>query len=162
MTYLLRRVNKGRWLVPPPNDVPADSFRDLPTDGGVLSVYEVNSDDEALMSRCLAALAVQSEHLQVLDLVLVDRAVVAALGVGIQKRAGIVPDELVSNLHRDITDLTGRRLVELAVGFAGDLRRYNLKEVASAVNESLDQRWIKRSLVPESMLEKLARRRGAQ
>lgn len=159
MTYLLRKVTKSRWLEPILNDVPSDSFWDLRTDGGTLSVYEVNPDDEELVSRCVAALVVQTTHLQILELALVDRTEVANLGVGIQTSPGAVPDELVRDLHRDITDLTGRRLVELAVGFAGDLRRYNLSRVAGAVSESLDQGWIRRDQVPEGMLQKLASRR---
>ena len=162
MTYLLRSVKKSRWLPPLPDDVPANSFWDLRTDAGTLSVYEVNLGDDALINRCVAALVVQTTHLEVLHLAFVDRALVESLGVGIKPSLGVVPDELVSAVHRDITNLTGRRLVELAVGFAGDLRQYNLAGVAAAINTSLDQRWIKRFLVPESMLEKLARRRGAQ
>ena len=162
MAYLLRSVKKNRWLPLLPDDVPADSFWDLRTDAGTLSVYEVNSGDDALIARCVAALVVKTTHLEILHLAFVDRALVETLGVGIKQSPGDVPDELVSAVHRDITNLTGRNLVELAIGFAGDLRQYNLARVAAAINESLDQRWINRSLLPAPMLEKLARRRGAQ
>jgi hypothetical protein len=133
--YLLRVITKSRWYRVfdwvPPETVQADALRDLSTQNGALSVWEID-DDQSNLERVLAALAATRPSIQNIDFLLVDRQVVTDLGIVIESNHGDTPDPQANRRwHRDLIYLTAPLLAGLAV--ACRLRGYSMRRLEKQV-----------------------------
>ncbi len=121
MPRLLVKVKKAVWQrsAPPSflaqGDIPADCLSDLNIKNNQLSAWYVH-DDRSNLNRVLTALAASGAYLSNVDYLLFDDAIVTELGLEIRKTAGGTPDGHANReWHRDLTQLSGRKVLDLAV-----------------------------------------------
>jgi len=118
MPLLLRNVRENRWLKSEAapwlakDDVPADSLGDLRTSQNRLSVWEV-AVDRSNIERIVRALAVSSQRLDNMGYVLFDSSLLETAGINTVRENGTTPDEEANNWHRDLIELSGKKLVAL-------------------------------------------------
>jgi hypothetical protein len=95
-------------------DIPADCLVDLNIEKNELSVWYVE-DDESNLKRIVTALAACCDFVSVFDYLIFDHVIVTDLGLTIRKTDGDTPDSVANrSWHRDLTELSGRRVFELA------------------------------------------------
>lgn len=119
MPLLLRMVRENRWYKAEAadwlqrGDVPADPIGDLPTRKNQLSVYEV-MPDRSNLERIVRALALTKDKVADTGFVLFDSELLPELGINTSaSEPGQTPDREANGWHRDLTDLSGNRLVAL-------------------------------------------------
>jgi hypothetical protein len=118
MAKLLRKVKQNRWFktdaqpLLDSGDVPSDPLGDLNTSQGTLSVYQVE-DDNSNLERIARALALNSQSLDSVGYVLFDASLLEGTSIGIDVTDGSTMDPVVNKCHRDLTNLTGKKLVAL-------------------------------------------------
>jgi hypothetical protein len=118
VALLLRKIRRSRWLsiewLSEP-DFQADALTDLRTSNNRLSVWIVD-DDRSNMQHVISALAVNVDSLSNLDYALIAESALAEIGVRLEHTRGDSADDVLnSSHHRDIIELSGRKLLELAV-----------------------------------------------
>ena len=119
MPLLLRTVRENRWHKAPAaewlqrGDVPADPIGDLPTSQNRLSVWEVAADRSNL-ERIVRAVALTKDKVADTGYVLFNSELLPTIGVGTsEEEKGQTPDKDANAWHRDLTDLSGNKLVAL-------------------------------------------------
>jgi len=118
MPLLLRNVRENRWhkseAAPwlATGDVPADPLGDLATKDNRLSVWEV-AGDRSNVERILRALAVNRDKIADMGYVLFDSSLLVTAGIATVAESGMTPDQGANEWHRDLTDLSGNKLVML-------------------------------------------------
>ena len=142
------------WL--PPGEVPAEAIQDFRADGNELSVWYIEPDRSNL-DRVLAAIAANREHFEKIDYAVFDDAVVDRCGVTIRSTLGKLPDEYANRTwHRDLVELTGRKLVALAESIAtGAAERKQMSKVRDLLALGAHAGHIKRELMSEDLAAKL-------
>lgn len=161
MALLLRQIRKPRWY-PVPDWIPqgtlhADPLADLVTKDNKLSVWRVEND-ESNLAKILVALAGTREAASNLDYVLFDESIVTQANVSIQQSQGqtIFP-EANAAWHRDLTELTARKLVALAefVMQTGVRRRASKPQVITLLMEAVRQGDIDPNALEDSLRQKI-------
>jgi tRNA(Leu) C34 or U34 (ribose-2'-O)-methylase TrmL len=118
MAKLLRKVKQNRWFktdaqtLLDSGDVPSDPLGDLNTSQSKLSVFQV---DENLgnIERIARALALGSQRIDNVGFVLFDASLLDQASIGLDSTDGETMDAVVNKCHRDLTNLTGNKLVAL-------------------------------------------------
>lgn len=119
MPTLLRKVKHNRWLREPAlpwlnqDDIPSDPLADLNTSAQTLSVWAV-ADDESNVERIVRNLALMSNKTDSSGYVLFDSAILEGIGIDLVRADGNTPDTEANAWHRDLVNLSGRKLVALA------------------------------------------------
>ena len=154
--FLLRTTNR-RWDAPvnapwlPAGQIHADPLADLKTEDNKLSVWTVFNDASNLQ-RIVAALAANRENLSRFEYALVDEHAVAVGGFTVVPSPGNTPDAEANKLwHNDVVDLSGNRLVDLAVIMSQHMsrNRYEKDEVVDLIALGIaDQRFPRSKLKP--------------
>lgn len=123
MTLVLRQLHKAlpwehdreddeAWLSQ--DDLRGDVFKSLQTTDCVLSVYFLQSDAELM--RALASLSATKQSVQAADYGLVDLGLLVAAGFEFSdEHPGVLPDPEVASWHRDIINLSAKRVFDLAI-----------------------------------------------
>lgn len=118
MPLILRRIDRiagfQRIAGLETGDVQADAVSDLRTRYNALSVWLV-PDDRSNVNRVVAALAAGRMSLTKLDYALINLRVLEDLHFRVVRASGESSDNHANDLwHRDVTGLTGMKLVKLA------------------------------------------------
>lgn len=119
MPLVIRRVTQARWfrdVIRPwlqKGEIPADPLADLRTTKNSLSVYLVD-DDKSNLDRVICALAATREKIQHFDYLLFDWEILPSTGITVEPTEGETIDRAVNELHRDLVELSGRKLLALA------------------------------------------------
>lgn len=162
MPFLLRTLRKNKFveeLQPewvPQGDLQADVLKDLQTSSNKLSVWQI--DDECTnLSRVLAAVAATKNFLANIDYALVDIDVIAELGLTMSETPGEVPDEVASESHRDLVQLSAEKVTELAraISDRATLERHSKTQVRKTLIHSIDAGYIDESSLKENLAHKL-------
>jgi len=149
MPYLLRKIRKARWnpglrqeFGPfEEQDCPADCVADLGTSNCRLSLWEID-DARSNLGDVIVALATNADHLSNLDYALIPRdklEEIARLEATEGQTAHIQANQ---KWHRDLIDLSGRRLVDIAalIFSVAERRRVPEKEVTQMVRQALEKK----------------------
>lgn len=144
MPLLLRTVRENRWYKQPAapwlerGDVPADPLGDLTTTQNALSVWQVESDRSNL-ERVVRAVAIGKQKVDSSGWVLFDSEILRSIGIGVAEVRGGTKDEEANGWHRDLTDLSGSKLVALARAiFAhGESGTIPKKRMATLIEEGI-------------------------
>lgn len=144
MPLLLRTVRENRWYKQPAapwlerGDVPADPLGDLTTTQNALSVWQVESDRSNL-ERVVRAVAIGKQKVDSSGWVLFDSEILLSIGIGVAEVPGGTKDEEANSWHRDLTDLSGSKLVALAKAiFAhGESGTIPKKRMATLIEEGI-------------------------
>lgn len=143
MSILLRgAVRAEHWYREPTwawlggQEVPADAMKDLRTDNNALSVFEVAEEADA--RRIAIAIAAGKEDFGHCEWFLFDDSVLGPLGILVEESEGTTPYVGINGLHRDLNQLTGRKLVALAEAIPMDMFDFVLKkDVETAIVSSV-------------------------
>lgn len=152
MTFCVRRIDSRRlWDAPLPDEgwlgdreLQADALRDLTTEENKLSIWEVDDESGASLSRILAAIAAGRQHLAKLDFVLFKFTVVGELDISFERAEGDTFDADVNARHLHLMQLTAGSLAEFGARIRSDgqIKRCPDKKVAQLIRESISQRFI--------------------
>ncbi len=147
------------WL--PADSVLSDALRDLRTTDGVLSVYEIpQPEDEALVRRIVVAIAAGMQRSRDIGFLLFERTAVEGLAIRINDAVpGETGDAHVNALHRDLEQLSARKLAALAEimahGDDGEILAKDFRDSLKAgiVAQHLDKNKVHKELRKEIGLE---------
>jgi hypothetical protein len=159
MPLLIKLDNKRMWDRPewlPAGEVPAEAVQDFRAEGNELSVWYVESDRSNL-DRVLTAIAANREHFEKIDYTVFDDAVVERCGVTVRPTPGRLPDEHANRTwHRDLIELSGRKLVSLAESIAtGTPERKPMNQIKDLLGVAAREGHIKRELMRNELAAKL-------
>jgi len=165
MPYVLRKIKQGRWWptawLSSDDDLPADAMSDLKTEGNELSVWWVN-DDQSNLETIIAALAANCEFVANFDYALIRLADLDSLSLTVRESFGKTPCPGANQYHRDICELTGRKLLEIGLAIfrqSETRQRFPQRQVIDLLHIALTSGWIDRSRLNESLVEDLQKRR---
>ena len=144
------------WL--PLDDLRADTFRDFRTTQNALSVFFLNDIAQQTIDRVVVACAAGRNSLHQVDYVVIAEDMVRALPVDIEEVPGKTLDSEVNAWHRDLSRLTARRLLEMAVMLStkGAFARRSQKEVGRLMNAAIDAGVFSRDSLDKELVQKLA------
>ena len=155
-------ILRASWLGE--GEMVADPLGDLCTKNGELSVWHVE-DDRSNLERVLLAFAATRDYLANVDYVLFDQDVLRQLGVEAMHSRGGTPDELVnSEWHRDIVELSCRRVVTLAESLirSGQRDRMPRKRVRALLTEAIEQGRLELGRLSEKMKAEVSKITGSE
>lgn len=169
MPLLLRKIRFERWLRPsdgswlPEREVWADPLGDLATKNNGLSVWEVE-DNKSNLAQVAVALALTSDKIDGLAYALVDKGRVSQLGINIKTSEGNSPDRQANSLHRDLTTLSARKLVELAktILFEGEQNQFLEKEIFQLIDAAMASGRVDQTKLKPKHKEQLEQFKAAQ
>ncbi len=161
-TLLLRKLLKKRhwdvkdWLRT--EDVQADVLKDFRTDDNELSVYLVEHDRSNL-ERIVAALALNTQHVQVVDIALIDEAVLNKFNIEFNDDSGNTKDAQVNEWHRNLVRLNVRKVANLVgtIRTDGEIKRYTLSAVRTTIRASLDAGFVNPEHLDDGMRDNLTK-----
>lgn len=126
MTFYLRKIDyKSTWdkyrysykdlnWIRNKEDIPSEPIiRDLKADKNSLSVFLINSDLSNL-DQTLVALAANCDSTTEIDYVLIPSKNLHRRGYNIKEKSAKTPDPVANSWHRDVTEISGFRLIRLA------------------------------------------------
>lgn len=163
MLSVLRNIRKAKWYrndnVPwlADGDLQADALNDLATESNGMSVWIIE-DDKSNLSRIVAALAVHKGNLAAFDYAIMNYDLLLAEGFVFQNALGKTHDEEANTWHRDLIQLTTKRLfrlVEIIRPPSISIQRIPEKQVAKYIAESLTNHYLDRSDISPSILAKV-------
>jgi hypothetical protein len=131
-------------------DFQADPLSDLTTSSNAISVYSIEQADEANLLRIAAALTIGRGKYDRFDYVLFPETIVSGLGLQLINKAGNTADAQVNEFHRDISDVSAQRLVELVERIFRTSEKFGTigeRQLIGSIIEGLQQKRIKRKSV---------------
>ncbi len=147
MPYLLRKIRKARWNLDlteqfeavGDRDCPADCVADLGTSNCRLSLLEIY-DDRSNLSEVVVALAANSDRFSNLDYALIRRDLVESIAKLEVTEGQTAYGRANTTWHRDLINLSGRRLAELAalIFSSAERRRVIEKDIRQMVRAALE------------------------
>lgn len=159
MTNFLRTINHDRWLNSvdpdwvPDGELCADVLKDLHTDDGKLSIWDIN--DEAYRQELLIALAAARPSLKKMDYIIFDGTELEEIGVSLEHSTGRTPiTKINSLLHYDVRFLTANRLAllaELVFTKQIEIKRVPKKDVRSLLSQAADEGIIDKNSLTEKL-----------
>jgi hypothetical protein len=159
VTFVLRKVVRNRWHKHAYNpefgwlangEISADPLRDLGTSKGVLSVYIIDDPSNIVtLNRVTAGMACTTESLSNFEYVLFSLDAIAQAGLRLHETLGDTPDSYVNDLHRDIIEITARKLVDLLHIVWDDVTpiRINEKDVLKHILAGVSSKYIEPSKI---------------
>ena len=159
MALLLRVINKAKWDQQynwlASSDLPADIITDLRTNNNELSVWSVDFD-RCNLDVVLAAAAAGREHLDKLDYTLLDEAIPTKISIKCRQSPANTPNQAANSLHRDLAELTVRKVVDLAHHMM-PLRRERItaRQVKELLMDALQKETLDRAKMKPKLLEEL-------
>ena len=112
MSRLVRKIDRAKWLqndIANGQEVSADAITNcMKTKANTLSVWEI--DSASALDDAVLAMASQFDHLDTIDVVVLDESELDRAGLRIAATPGTTPVKRLADIHRDITALTYRTL----------------------------------------------------
>lgn len=167
MPHIVRKItSKRRFDKPSPEypwiaagDVQADAVTDLRTSSNCLSIYLVHEQEEAV-DRVIAALAATRDRFDALDYVVLDIEDFIEFQQEFQIRLdntpGNTPDDTVNTWHRNLIELTDRKVVELAKAFV--FHGQKIRKLRPQIKALVEQGVVNETLLKSRMNPKLLSR----
>jgi hypothetical protein len=160
MPLLLRNVRKNRWENRPEwlsqDEVQADALLDLKTDENKLSVWRIQ-DSRSDLDEIISAIASTRSDLVNVDYALFGQDSATKLGIKHEDMPGESLHLEANDKHRDLIDLSARRLVNLAeaIQTEGEINRIPWKRVAAILVQAVRSGKIRLELLKDNVRKKL-------
>lgn len=165
MPFVLRRINRARWYKTPAApflakaDVPADPFGDLRTTSNKLSVWWLD-EDRSNLRRIATAVAATCHKPDKFDCLLFDSGILGSVDIRVEQTGGATQDHQVNRCHRDLVELSGRKLFMLVKAImTSDYKtgRFPGRDIKTWVEEAVGSGRLDLHKLPKSFQEKMGR-----
>lgn len=163
MPYALRKIRKAKWykhdgvgwLVE--GDLQADALDDLRTTGNKLSVYSIDDDRANLEQVAIALATAKTDYLSDFEYALFNLELLSDLDIQIEHSEGNTPDAVVNSWHRDLVELTSKKVMALATVIQARAERKMIlkKSILTMVLTALESQQLDRALMKAALSEKL-------
>jgi hypothetical protein len=163
--FVLRRITRARWYKKAAApflakaDVPADPFGDLRTASNKLSVWWVD-EDKSNLRRIAAAVAATRHKPDKFDYLLFDSGILGSVDITVEQTHGKTQDHQVNRCHRDLVELSGRKLFELVRAIMTsdhETGRFPERDIKTWVEEAVGSGRLDFEKLPKSFQEKMVR-----
>jgi hypothetical protein len=158
MPAFLRNITNPKWVRPAwstDEDIPADALTDLRSTNNELSVWAITTEVTDV-SLALTAFASARANLDKLDYVLIDEGIPQSVSIRVDTCEGLTPCSSANHLHRNLAQLTVRKVSSLAVAImALDKKRVTEKQVKTMLVEALNKGALDRNRVNPKLLSQL-------
>ncbi len=121
-----------------------------------LSVWEL-AEDESNLQRVIAALAASRSLVEHLDYLVFDSDIPDRAGLKIRNIPGSTADKDANAWHRDLAEISGRKLLAFAIEvFQNSSRsRCSEKQILAMIKAAIERKEIDRSKLAETLLQKI-------
>ena len=134
--YLARKVTRAKWAANQglaTGEIPADAVTiDLRTQGNSLSFWQCPTDTASDVEEAALAIAAAREHIDRLDVVLLDDEELQADGQALANTEGRTPVTDLAPLHVDVSRLDYARLGRVAKRVAGAIEEKRHRRITRA------------------------------
>jgi len=156
MPLLVRKINKAKWYqldIEKDNNVSADAVTNcLKTTKNTLSVWRIES--EADLDDAVLALAANQDHLDTIDVVILEESSLIDYNLNIVASPGETPVEYLIDAHRDIANLTFLDLGKVKDHIVERIRKQKMKRYTVGSLKSLLKDAIQKGLLTKDDLKK--------
>lgn len=161
MDYLVRALRRAddwaevedapEWAQ---GDCPARTLQDFNAKNDELSVYLTTDNENSNTERIIAALAILRNQLDPFCYAILPEDKVLDIGIKIKKTKGSTHDQYVNNQHRDLIELNGSKLVELArlVHSEGSVENFDPQIVGDCILNSIKKQFFKREQLTQKIV----------
>ncbi len=161
-SLLVRKINKAKWFqknILEEDIVSADAITNcLKTSRNTLSVWKIESEQELDMA--VLALASKQEHLDAIDVVILEESTVSSLKIEIIATPGDTPVSDLVDTHRDLSDLDYDKLGCISSHIvervrADKLKRYTKSALKTLLKNAIEEGLLRSEDLQESVLKKM-------
>lgn len=151
MSFLVRKINKAKWFqidVMQSDDISADAITNcLKTSKNTLSVWHIETEED--LDKAVLAIVANQEHLDTIDVVILDEPSLNNYNLNIVASPGDTPVASLIEAHRDIAELTFTKIGQVKDHIVQRIRNQKLKRytvsslkkiLTNAINEGLLQK----------------------
>jgi hypothetical protein len=162
MSFLVRKINKAKWYqinIMESDDVSADAITNcLKTTKNTLSVWHIET--EADLEKAVLAIVANQDHLDTIDVVILDEPSLNNYNLNIVASPGETPVLSLIEAHRDIAELSFTKLGQVKEHIVQRIRNQKLKRftvsslkkiLTNAINEGI----LKKEDLNESIQQKI-------
>lgn len=158
MSLIVRKIERAKWMqndILSGADVSADAITNcMKTKNNSLSVWEVSREDQ--VDDVVLALASQSEHIETMDVVVLDRTTLISSGLELQETDSPTPIRELPQRHRDIVQLTYLSLGVLARIIVDGIRnntvqRYTRVKIKNLIDNAIADGRLNREALKENV-----------
>lgn len=162
MPFLVRKINKAKWFqldIHQSNEVSADAITNcLKTTKNTLSVWHIESEDD--LDNAVLAIVANQEHLDTIDIVILDESSLNDYNLNIVASPGETPVTSLINAHRDIAELTFTKLGQVKEHIVerirnNKLKRYTVASLKKILLDAIENGIVQRNDLKETLLSKL-------
>ena len=166
MPLLLRTIRKAKWYSNEntswltEGELQADALNDLRTQHNKLSVWSIDDSQENL-ERVAVAYAANRETFSNVDYALFDSQILSELRIKFEKSPGGTPDDEVnSNWHIDLVELTASKLLKLAMAIMENdqIKRIPQKTIEKWILEAVNSKQLALDRMPDKLQTKIRNR----
>lgn len=162
MPFLVRKINKAKWFqldIHQSNEVSADAITNcLKTTKNTLSVWHIESEDD--LDNAVLAIVANQEHLDTIDIVILDESSLTDYNLNIVASPGETPVTSLINAHRDIAELTFTKLGHVKEHIVerirnNKLKRYTVASLKKILLDAIENGIVQRNDLKETLRAKL-------
>lgn len=162
MPLLVRKVDKGKWMqndIVNGADVSADAITHcMRTANNKISVWEIDSEGNS--EEAVLAMVAAHEHLETIDVVLMNRDYLTENGINCVNSEGRTAVTDLINRHRDLDSLTFKKLGIIAYhivdGIKNDkIKRYTIGQQKEILKKAISTSRLNPDDLKNSVKEKL-------
>ena len=162
MSLLVRKINKAKWLqinIEQDSDVSADAITNcLRTSNNCLSVWCIKSLEK--VEEAALALAANQDHLETIDIVVLEEESLTSNKIDIVKTDGETPVNDLIGRHRDISELTYAKLGVVKNLIVDSIRkdkvkRYTKSDLKKILLSSIREGKLESARLKESVRKKI-------
>lgn len=160
--HLIRKINKAKWFqvnIMNDSNVSADAITNcLKTTGNTLSVWNIENEDD--IEKALLAIASSLEHIETIDVVILNTDTLREYDINIVTSSGNTPIESLREIHRDLSGLTFSKLGQIKDHIVerirnDKLKRYTKVQLKKLLLDAIDKEVLKIEDLNDSVRNKL-------
>jgi len=162
MSLLVRKINKAKWFqinLDQEDDVSADAVTNcLKTTKNTLSVWQIANEDD--LDKAVLALVSNQDHLETIDVVILDEASVNNYGIKIIASPGETSIQDLIDSHRDLSELTYSKIGIIKDHIVERIRndhikRYTRSDLKKIINAAIEKGILALDDLKESVRKKI-------
>ena len=162
MSLLMRKIDKSRWLqtdIRKGEDISADAITNcMKTRQNIFSVWEIKN--EAEIEEAVLAIVSNSQHLETIDVVLMDSKYLGEKGILSRRSSGVTPVMDLRDRHLDLLHLSYKKLGIIAYHIVdkfinNKVKRYTKGHLKAILIEAIKNSRLKLEDLSDTIQKKL-------